>query len=253
MKEKPILEYALRVSGNQRIGALECHDGEADSTATRLVCPLCGEDVHFARMHDRAHRPHFVHVAGERARCPLVNSTLTLTSFMTIHPYDARLGKQRRSEFVEHWQQHFAEIRRYAPAFSVTRFIHTIDHADVLRIWSCATLVQRDIPYIFLALSSFITENRSSAHPTWLHFFFDASITDIADLRKPEKNPPRFFRLRYRASPHSMFPNARHLLEWTELSMSGDFLCKQAPPPMASEVFTFAEFVKLRPLPRAET
>jgi hypothetical protein len=76
---------------------------------------------------------------------------------------------------------------------------------------------------------------------------FDSSVADIADLRRPERIPPRFFRLRYRASQNSMFPNASHLLDWTEVPMTGDFLQRGAAPVTSSDAARFEAFITPKP------
>jgi hypothetical protein len=249
MKEKPILTYALDATDHRRVTAEQCLDAAGRDDPLEhppLRCPVCGENVHAAHMQDRAHTAHFVHIAGERAQCPLVNSMLPVTStFTTIYPYDAALGHQRRNEFAQHWQQHLAEIRRHVPSFSVVRLTHGIAQADVLHMWSCPTLAQQDIPYVLLVLSAFIAQNPGAAHPSWLRFVFDASVQNIADLRQPRSAAPRLFRLRYRASHHSMFPNASHLLDWAEVPMSGAFLHETFASVMVAEAATFAQFMDL--------
>ena len=252
MKEKPVLEYALRAHDDEPITNIEyLHQfGEVDSAqAPFLRCPVCRREVHGTRMHDRAHTPHFVHAEGERAPCPLVNSTLPPATFMTIYPYHVHLEHERRDEFAGQWQQHFCEIRRHAPGFSVERVTRTIAHADVLHMWSCPTLRQADLPYLLLALAAFIAENPGTAHSTWLRFLFDSSVTEIADLRRPNRIPPRFFRLRYRASQNSMFPNASHLLDWAEVRMTGDFLNRSGSPVTSSEAAKFEAFIAPGPQP----
>jgi len=248
VKEKPTLEYALRAPDNQRITVAQYLEyfTEADpATVPALRCPVCGDRVHLARMHDRAHTPHFAHTAGSRALCPLVNDTLPVTvTLLTIYPYNTRLGHQRRREFAKHWQQHLAEIRRHVPNFSVLRFTHSLAQADVLHMWSCPTLALQDVPYILLVLSAFIAQTPGTAHSTWLRFLFDASILEVGDLRRPDKLAPRLFRLHYRAAHHSMFPNASQLLDWTEVPMTGEFLKGNATSVMASEAATFDEFMQ---------
>ena len=247
VKEKPILEYALRATDNQRVTAIQFseHFGKNALAATpELRCPVCGERVHLTRTHDRSHRAYFVHTSGVNAACPLVNTSLpVITAFLTIYPHNVRLGNKRRGEFAAHWQYHFAEIRRHVPSFSVLRFTQSLAQADVLHVWSCPTLALEDIPYILLVLSAFIVEAPGVTHPTWLRFLFDTSILEIGDLRRPRKLAARFFRLHYRAAHNSMFPNASHLLDWAEIPMGRGFLNGDAPNVMASEAAVFADFM----------
>jgi hypothetical protein len=247
VKEKPILEYALRAPDSQRVTATQFveHFSKVETaTIPAMRCPLCGEPVHFTRTHDRAHKAHFAHTTGAQAACPLINATLPVsTAFLTIYPHDVRLGHRRRSEFAEHWRHHLAEIRRYAPGFSVVRLTQSLAHADVLHIWSCPTLAVADIPYILLVLSAFIAETHGATQPTWLRFLFDTSVLEIGDLRRPGRLAPRLFRLHYRAAHNSMFPNANHLLDWSEVPMSSEFLNGSTSNVMLSEAATFAEFL----------
>lgn len=257
MKEKPILKSALDAATHQSVAIsryLELISASDPEAAPLLNCPVCGEGVHLTRTHDRTHTPYFIHTAGEHAQCPLVNRTLPVTSaFTSIYPYDAGLGRQRRSEFAKHWRHHLAEIRRHAPHFTVLRFTHGLAQADVLHIWSCPSLTQLDIPYILMVLSAFIVENPRAPHPTWLRFVFDASVLDISDLRRTGPHAPRLFRLHYRASHHSMFPNASHLLDWAEVPMSREFLRQAVTNVMATEFSTFAEFMDPQPRPEPGT
>jgi hypothetical protein len=247
VKEKPILEYALRAPDSERITVAQHLEQLSDvdpAAAPPMRCPVCGERVHLARMHDRAHTPHFVHTAGVRALCPLVNVTLPITTaFLNIYPYNTRLGYQRRREFAQHWRHHLAEIRRHAPNFSVVRLTHSLAQADVLQMWSCPTLALQDVPYILLVLSTFIAQTPGLAHPTWLRFLFDTSVKEVGDLRRPDRFAPRFFRLHYRPAHNSMFPDASHLLDWSEVAMSGAFLQADCSNVMMSEAATFSEFM----------
>ncbi len=246
MKEKPILPYALHPLDQRRVTVDEfLQDARAPDAMSRAtaLCPLCGEDVYVARLHDRAHTQQFSHVAGERARCPLVNSRLHDMTFMSIYCHDEERTRRQRGAFIGHWRHHLMAIRQHAPVFSVQRFTQVIEYADVLHLWSCPTLVQEDVPYILLTLASFIAEMPGTAHPTWLRFVFDASVREAIDLRKPGRTPPRFFRLHYRSSFTSMFPDARHLLEWIDVPMTGDFL-HQTPRITLPEATAFDAFIK---------
>lgn len=247
MKEKPILEYVPHPLDDRRITVEEyLQDFGHLEVALRPLphCPVCREEVHVKTMHDRAHTPYFSHAAGENAQCPLVNSDLPDTRFIAIHPPNPGLERRYRGEFTGHWQHHLSEIRQHVPHFSMQRFTQVIAHADVLHLWSCPTLAQADIPYILLVLSAFIAETPGAAHPTWLRFVFDASVRDMTELRKQASTPPRLFRLHYRASFSSMFPNARHLLDWNEVSMTGEFLHGSTPYILMAEVFAFEAFLE---------
>lgn len=247
MKEKLILESALHPLDSRCVGVDEylADFGHLEAAERPPAhCPICREEVHISRMHDRARTPYFSHAAGEHAACPLVNSTLPDTKFITIYPPDPGLENRCRGEFIAQWKHHLSEIRRHVPHFSVIRFTQVIAHADVLHLWSSPMLIQEDIPYILLVLSTFIAETPGAAHSTWLRFLFDASIRDPTEIRRPGSNSPHLFRLHYRASFSSMFPNARHLLDWSEVPMNGDFLHGNTPHILMSEVFTFENFIQ---------
>jgi predicted DCC family thiol-disulfide oxidoreductase YuxK len=251
MKEKPILQDALHPFENRCISIddyLQAFSEALPAVQPAAHCPVCGEDVFLARLHDRAHTPYFAHAAGERARCPLVNSVLPDTTFNTIYLVDAALEQVRRGAFVEHWRHHLHAIRQHAPNFSVVRFTQAIAYADVLHLWSCPTLDLRDMPYILLVLSAFIAETPGMAHPTWIRFWFDSSVGEIVDLRRPRRAAPRLFRLHYRASYASMFPDARHLLDWCEVPMTGAFLDEDSFHITTTDALTFEAFVEQPPV-----
>ncbi|GAB2916096.1 hypothetical protein GCM10027093_63260 [Paraburkholderia jirisanensis] len=250
MKERLTLEYALFESGQQSIAAdkyleqLETYE----LIQPRLLCPVCRETVIFARRQERGHHRHFVHVAGEHALCPLVNPQFPVTTFLRPHAYDADVSLRHRHAFAGNWQRHLAEMRRLAPGLTVRRFVHAVEHADVLRVWSCRTIADADVPYVLLALASFVAQSAGTPQPqSWLRFVFDASVKDVGDFGRLDGVRPRFFRLHYRASPGSMFPNANQLLDWCEVPMSGEFLLRDQPVLSGNDVVLFARFIEAVP------
>jgi hypothetical protein len=246
MKDKPILDYGLHPFDARTLTIEEyLQEFGLDDEAMRLAprCPVCGGELYVMQIHDRAHRKQFVHIAGVHALCPLVNDTLNTTPFVASRNPDLIQEKSQRSEFVSNWRLHLQVMRELVPAISVVRLTRLIEHADVLHLWSCPGLRQEDIPYILLVLAEFIAENPGAQHPAWFRFWFDWSVSEVADLRHPGQRLPQLFRFRYRPSRRSMFPSARHLLEWQQIPMTGDFLSRALPRLLGWEIESFDEFI----------
>lgn len=241
MKGKPYLDHAILLSTNEEITLahyLDTQPRRLPPGVSQLVCPVCLDDVHLVRMHDRNRTPTFVHVEGDQANCPLVNVQFASPAFASAHAYDIGLEQERRDRFMDQWPLYLAGIRLHAPHYSIDRFTATLAHADVLHIWSSPTLTDADVLYVFLALSAFIAEIPGT-HSTWLRFLFDASVSGVDDLHPARQPAPRLFRLRYRSPHHGMFPNANHLLDWREVPMNDQFLHYEDPYIPASEIRAF--------------
>jgi hypothetical protein len=247
MKDKPILEYALHPTDDLHQTVDEYLEEFADrdvTTRSAPRCPVCGEDLYVVHLRDRHHTKQFAHVAGVDAFCPLVSDTPANLSIMTTQAPSRRLERKQRNEFLRHWQLHFHAMRQHAASLNVLRFIHLIEQADVLRLWGCPTLLQTDVPYILLALAEFIAMTPGSSQPSWLRFWFDGSVHDVNDLRRPGRRPPRLYRFHYRASHRTNFPSVRHLSDWFEVPMSGNFLHEESPHLVRSDILLFETFLK---------
>jgi hypothetical protein len=251
MKGKQHLDHAILLSTDEEItleSYLTQYSKRTPPEIPSLVCPVCRDEVHLSRMHDRNRTPTFVHRAGEKANCPLVNIHHASTAFAVAHAYELRLEQERREQFMERWALYLAEIRRHVPTYSIERFATTVAHADVLHIWSCPTLTETDVLYLFLALSAFVSETPGVNHPTWLRYLFDASVSSVTDLHPTGRPAPRLFQLRYRSAHHAMFPNANQLLDWREVATSDAFLRRRGATVPESERKTFAGLMTVRPV-----
>jgi hypothetical protein len=249
MKGKQHLDRAILLSTNEAITLAHYADRiePADQQEPpALVCPICREALQLTRMHDRQRTRAFQHAAGDHANCPLVNVHFSSAAFASAHAFSLTLEQQRRERFLAQWPLYLSEIRRHVEGYSIDRFATTISHADVLHIWSCPTLADTDIVYVFLALSAFVAETPGASPPTWLRFLFDATVLDAADLHPPNAAPPRFFRLRYRCAHRAMFPNANQLLDWDEVTVSDVFLHRRVVVPGA-EREAFAQRMAAHP------
>ncbi len=249
MKGKPHLDRAILLSDDEEITLeryLARFPPELGVDAPALVCPLCRTAVHLSRMHDRNRTPTLLHVEGEHASCPLVNLDFASPAFAIADRYDPRFEHERRDRFMARWVLYLAEIRRYVPAYTVSRFVATLEHANVLHIWSCRTLTEANVLYIFLALASFMAGTPGASHSPWLRFLFDASVLGVNDLHRTDRPPPRFFRLHYRPSHQVMFPNANQLLDWREVPMSDTFLNRENVVVPEADVKAFADLTAFR-------
>ncbi|MBM5576141.1 hypothetical protein [Burkholderia pseudomallei] len=220
MKARPMLEYALHPLEDRLVHVDElCRADPVPRGWAR--CPLCLEALYVVQLRDRSHARRFAHLAGEFARCPLVNDALPNPLAVHVGPPLDEHGRQARATFFRHWQRHLHTIRQTASAFGIARFMRAIELADVLKLWAWPTLAQRDIPYILLVLTEFIAAPRGERkQAAWSRFWFDASVQRVDDLRKPRGVLPRLFRLRYRLPRMSKFPNARHLIDCQPVLMN---------------------------------
>ncbi|AIV76237.1 hypothetical protein X994_4298 [Burkholderia pseudomallei] len=188
-----MLEYALHPLEDRLVHVDElCRADPVPRGWAR--CPLCLEALYVVQLRDRSHARRFAHLAGEFARCPLVNDALPNPLAVHVGPPLDEHGRQARATFFRHWQRHLHTIRQTASAFGIARFMRAIELADVLKLWAWPTLAQRDIPYILLVLTEFIAAPRGVL--------------------------PRLFRLRYRLPRMSKFPNARHLIDCQPVLMN---------------------------------
>jgi hypothetical protein len=247
MKDKPILEYALHPTHDlhQTVDEFLEEFGGRDAAAYNAPrCPVCGDDLHVVYLRDRAHTKQFAHVAGPDAFCPLVSDSPASHLTMQAQVPNRRLELRQRKEFTHHWQLHFHAMRQHVPTLSVLRFIRLIEQADVLHLWACPTLMQIDVPYILLALAEFIAVTPGSPQPSWLRFWFEGSLNDVADLRRPASKLPKFYRFHYRASHRTNFPSVRHLSDWLEVPMRDNFLNEESPHLTRSDILLFETFLK---------
>lgn len=222
MKARPMLEYALHPVDDRLVHVDELF--RADPVPRGWArCPLCLEALYVVQLRDRSHARRFVHLAGEFARCPLVNDALPNPLAVHVGPPLDERGHRQRATFFQHWQRHLHTIRQTVSAFGIARFIRVIELADVLKLWAWPTLAQHDIPYILLVLTEFIAAPRGEKkQAAWSRFWFDASVQQIDDLHKPRGVLPRLFRLRYRLPRMSKFPSARHLIDCQPVQMNDD-------------------------------
>lgn len=248
MKDHPLLPYALHPDTCEQLTVdAYCRAFGHLSSASQppALCPICGECVELARAHDRAQTLHFTHPSRVAEPCPLVSSWVPETLAQASLPRDPAREQKARGEFLEKWAWHFHRVRELAPAYSIDRFTRGIEHADVLHIWACNTLEQSDIPYLFLALAGSMIASPDTPR-IWFRFWFDMSVQSVSDLHGPRDMPARFYRLRYRNVQAGRFPETRHLTDWTEIAVTGDFLNDEAPRTMSAEVQKFQEFINRR-------
>ncbi|WP_133650249.1 hypothetical protein [Paraburkholderia flava] len=254
MKENPVLVRALHPLEPRMATVAEyLADFPDDSSELHTPhtshapprCPLCGDELQLVQLRDRAHTRYFAHIAHERPACPLVNDALPNPLLVDAHAVDPDHERVRRDEFARHWRQHLHAIRQQVPGFTAVRLTRVIEHADVLHVWAWPTLVQADLPYIFLVLAEFIATTPGVPQSAWLRFWFDASVHCVGDLRtgRAGRAAPRLFRLRYRPPRVSMFPGPQHLLACDEVPMNADFLSHGAARLTRAEVMLVESFL----------
>lgn len=247
MNDKAALDYALHPKEDRRYSVAEyLAEFEQYDAALRPQprCPICGANLYINQLRDRAHTRQFAHIAGTEIHCPLVNDDCFNRVFVSRRLADPILEARQRDAFMQQWRGHFQTMRRQAPSLSVVRLIRIIEYADVLHLWACPNLMQADLPYILLVLAEFIAETPGAAHPSWLRFCFDSSVTELTELRRPGRPAPRFYRFHYRPSHNSMFPSARHLLGWQEVAMSDIHLSEESMSLTHTDALAFETFIR---------
>jgi hypothetical protein len=247
MKGREILHHALHpIDAHMQTVEEYWDEFSKHSEAARPTprCPVCGGDLYVMQLHDREHRKQFSHVMGERSPCPLVNDKFDRQLFVKPRALDRALEVARKADFVSHWALHFQIMRQHVPTLTVERFKRLVEQANVLHLWSCKELDVSDLPYIFLVLAEFIAETPGAPYPKWFRFWFDASVNEVADLRRPGKPSPQFFRLHYRPSRQFMFPSARHLIDWHEALITSAPQNVAVPRLSAYEVENFERFLE---------
>lgn len=245
MTEKPLVDHAFHPEQDRLLTVedyLREFPGDEQTERPLARCPLCGEALQVMQSRGRKHTHYFSHAEGALAHCPLVTDGLPNPILVTAQPPNIELERKQRDMFSRHWRAHLHAMREHVPELSVIRFMRIVEHADVLHLWACPTLIQADVPYIFLVLAEFIARTPGAQHSAWVRFWFDATVQRIDDLRKPRATPPRLFRLHYRATRSSMFPGKRHLLRYSEVPMTGDFL-NASTRLVRSDVLTFETFL----------
>lgn len=240
-----MLEYALHPV-EDRLIHVDDHCRADPLQRQWARCPLCHEALQVLQLRDRTRTRRFVHLAGDYARCPLVDDALPNPLMLQVGPPLNERARQLRVKFFTNWRKHLHAIRQVVSAFGVTRFMRAVEHADVLKVWAWPSLAQRDIPYILLVLADYIAAPRGERHGAWSRFWFDGSVQRVEDLSKPRGKLPRLFRLRYKPPRKMMFPNSRHLIDCQPVPMDvpdPDALgaIAEAPLPQADEI-AFASF-----------
>jgi hypothetical protein len=184
--------------------------GSVDGQPAR--CPVClGELALACEPSDGAR--HFKHRAhADEARCPLTTASWQPEGMVVRHLRDVETTRRHRGQFVDHWQYHYHAMQQLAPSLTIKRFVHLIEYADVLNLWSYWKLQQHDVPYVLLALAEFMIQREQAGALTWVRFCFDGSVRDVGDLWSLQARPPFFFRMVYREPPLTPFPTARQLL-----------------------------------------
>lgn len=213
-----MLEYALHPV-EDRLIHVDDHCRADPSPRQWARCPLCLEALQVVQLRDRSHARRFVHLAGDFARCPLVDDALPNPLILQMGPPLNERARQLRAKFFQNWQKHLHTMRQIVVTFGVARFMRAIEHADVLKLWAWPTLTQREIPYILLVLADYIAAPRGERQAPWSRFWFDASVQRVDDLSKPRGKLPRLFRLRYKPPRKTAFPNARHLIDCQPVAM----------------------------------
>ncbi|WP_323120590.1 hypothetical protein [Burkholderia alba] len=181
-------------------------------------CPLClGELV--PTPHQRRGHRYFMHRReADAARCPLSTASYQPPEFAigATRP-DPLVAADQRAQFFRNWKRHFQIARHHAPALTIERFTCLIDYADVMNLWSCAALDQRDLPYVLLVLAGFIATHRKGETTVWLRFWFDGRVRTGADLWRPGGPRAGFFRLQYRDPVHTPFPTGADIVRWERI------------------------------------
>ncbi|WP_144152898.1 hypothetical protein [Paraburkholderia sp. BCC1885] len=220
------------VSVNARLAAYMSDDG-ASSPAGKAGsrCPVCDGALEQAGEDGEPHR--LVHRFREDAtRCPLTTPSYQPDGIGVHQQRDVRLLAAHRDIFLRHWSLHFQVMRRAVPALTIQRFVHLIEYADVLNLWSYPELDERDVPYVLLVMAGFIRqvpqpagdEDDAEGEVTWVRFWFDSSVSDEGDLWLQGRARPQLFRLIYRDPELTPFPTGAEVLQWETVVRDEAFL-----------------------------
>jgi hypothetical protein len=177
-------------------------------------------------------------------RCPLTTSDYQLAGMLVDHPRD-EIEHEQRARFIEHWQRHYRAAKAAAPMLTMERFTHLIAYADVVNLWSCPQLDDRDLPYVLLVMAGFMTMHRKGGETTRERLWFEGSIRRAEDLWKPGRpTRARLFRIVYRDPVRTPFPVGTDILYWelmTQVSRMADTRASRVSGP---EIQAFEWFIE---------
>jgi hypothetical protein len=209
-------------------------------------CPVCLGEL-AASPEKGADARHFKHrFAQDEARCPLSTASYQPDGLNISQARDGEVERHHRKAFVDLWSYHYAAMKQLAPSLTMQRFTRLVEYSDVLNLWSCRELEQRDLPYVLLALADFMIEH-GRGPLTWVRFCFDARVRELGDLWKPGGLDIQFFKMQYREPAATPFPTAKQLQSWEAVPRSAGFLDEPPPRLNVIDVQMFRRFLTSRP------
>ncbi|WGS48365.1 hypothetical protein LFL96_11185 [Paraburkholderia sp. D15] len=155
------------------------------------------------------------------AACVLTTAAYQPSELSARGSRDPRIFAAQRRRFVDQWQQHYAVLRQLWPGFGFTRFMAVLACADVLSLWSYASMRDEDVAPLLLVLAGFmrLPETDDASEPAtrrarWVRFWFDGSVRDIGDVWGARDAAPALYRVDYREPAATPFPTGAQVLAW---------------------------------------
>ncbi|MBU2729606.1 hypothetical protein [Acidithiobacillus caldus] len=203
----------------------------------RARCPGCLEPMIVVGNDRPLHDQIFSHPRDANPPpCPLRNRADHKYVFLHDVPVDTARGRALRADFFEHWQTHYAHMRKLLNGYmDVDDFIAVIKEADHSRLWSRGNLQEWEVPYIFLAWKEWapvIKKKGQLLRPVWLRFWFDSRVRTLDDIWIRTQGDPRIIKAIYRNPARGGSPTLRHLVDTKTLYIDQAFLQAQYRPPV---------------------
>lgn len=134
-----------------------------------FLCPICLTGMHLVRPAALNNTPHFSHF--DHANCEAVfRNRMRYQHLQPVDPVDARIVRQRRTEFASVWPFIFQRMRAIVPLLSYYEFIDCAKQADQIGIWQYRNFDVRQLPCNFVLIKDFHPDDGLS--PRNEHFRF---------------------------------------------------------------------------------
>lgn len=208
----------------------------------RARCPICKRELSLIGWDRPTHDQHFSHMGKDKeVWCPLKNMANFKYALLLDRNPNIERGKLIRANFFKNWQIHHQRMFEMIGPFDIFKdFIDLIDFADSESLWTRGSLMEWEIPYIFMAWKTFppVKNNKTGQwiRGSWVRFWFDHQIRTIDDLWIRTQGKRYISKASYKPKPRGGTPGPEDLLEVVSFEINADFLKEGATQPNAFKV-----------------
>lgn len=189
----------------------------------RVICPAC-EETMSTRGEGVLVDATWVHTPSDTF-CPIKNSADSRYEILAPKAPNLAIAADLRRSFFDNWALHWSYARSKAAFADILDFIAFVTYADKKGLWGYSTILEWQLPYIFLVTCEFPPPKGKAAsfRRDWLRFRFDARVRTLEDLWIRVLPGVRLLRLRYR-KPRSGVPGVTHYLDSHSWDLDSDWM-----------------------------